>query len=488
MRRDSVWLVASAAGIGLCAAYAGDPFAASYGPAPTPTADQTSLPAAGGPVTSATTCHDAKLYGPSGELVDWFGWAISVDGSNVLIAARGDDDGGNLSGAAHVYRVQGKTLVHQQQLMASDFAAGDEFSSAVGLDGDRAIVGAWRQDELGENAGAAYVFRLDDGNWVEEAKLLASDGLPGDGFGYAAAISGDYAVVGAYARDDLGFYTGAAYVFQRAGTTWTQQVKLLPFDVGPGDEFGYSVAIDGDVVVVGTPAYDYVRPDVGAVHVFHRNGGSWEFANLLVAPDGLDGDRFGYSVAVDDGRLIAGSAGTGDAGPSRGAAYVFRRTSSGWVHEAKLHPGPVGPGDRLGGVAIDRNRAVVGIYQEVVNGPTLGYARIFLRDGVTWSPGPTLNDSFAVPDDRYGNSVAVSGPLVLAGSYYDGPPYHAGSVYTYWLDDLDDVDMMDFLLMQICFSDGPVPGDICCEPLDYDDDGDLDAGDYANFAVLMAGP
>lgn len=444
---------------------------------------------AGGPITTPSVCHSEKLYGPNGEFVDWFGWAIAADGANVLIASRGDDDGGNLAGAAHVYRLFGKSLVHRQQIMPADVEPGDEFGSAVGLHGDRAIVGAWREDERGLDAGAAYIFRLDNGAWVEEAKLTASDGLPGDGFGYAAAISGNYAVVGAYARDDLGFSTGAAYVFHRTGMNWTQQAKLLPFDVGAGDEFGFTVAMDGDVIVIGTPGYDYARPNDGAAHVFRRDGSSWVFTARLLAIDGFDGDHFGRSVSIHGDRIVVGAGGTGDSGLSRGTAYVFAKTPLGWLFEAKLNPGPILNGDRLGGVAIHGKTAAIGIYNEIVDGPAIGYVRLFHREGTTWSTGPSMNDTLAVPDDRYGNAVAISGPLVLVGSYYDGPPYHAGSVYSYWLDDSDDTDMMDYLLMSLCYTGGsPGVADVCCASFDVDQDGDIDLNDYSAFKVTMGGP
>ncbi len=442
---------------------------------------------AGGPISTSATCSYDKFFGPNAEQVDWFGYAISIDNGYALIAARGDDDNGNLSGAAHILRLDGKTWVPIQQISPLDAAEADEFGSAVGLHGDRAVVGAWRDDDMGTNSGSAYVFRLDGGSWVQEAKLTASDGLAGDGFGWSAAISGDYVVVGAYARDDRGFNTGAVYIYQRTGMVWSEQVKLLPLDVGLGDEFGYSVAIDGDTLVVGTPGYDFYRPDGGVIHVFQRNGANWNFTALLRSFDGFDDDRFGQSVTVRGDRLIGGSGGDGDAGPSRGSAYVLLSTPLGWVHEAKLTPGPIAAGDRLGGVALDGTTAAIGIYNEIQAPNSLGYVRIFRRAGTTWTAGPSLNDSLAVPDDRYGNAVALSGPLIITGSYYDSFPYHAGTIYSYWLDDSDDVDMRDFLLLQVCYNTPPGL-DPCCSPFDTDQDGDVDLDDYADFVPTMNGP
>jgi len=157
------------------------------------------------------------------------------------------------------------------KLIASDAAPGDNFGISVAIFGDTAVIGAYVDDHAGGvNAGAAYVFVHAGGMWTEQAKLTASDAAADDGFGIAVAVSGDTAVVGAWANDHTGGTdAGAAYVFVRAAGVWTQQAKLTASDAAANDQFGASVAVFGDTAVIG--AYFGDAPgaaNAGATYVF----------------------------------------------------------------------------------------------------------------------------------------------------------------------------------------------------------------------------
>jgi hypothetical protein len=156
------------------------------------------------------------------------------------------------------------------KLLASDGAADDEFGESVAISGDYAIVGAYRDDDNGTDSGSAYVFERDgSGNWAEVTKLLASDGAADDDFGESVAISGDYAIVGAPIDDDNGTDSGSAYVFERDGTgNWTEVAKLLASDGATSDYFGTSVAISGDYAIVGAYLDDDNGTDSGSAYIF----------------------------------------------------------------------------------------------------------------------------------------------------------------------------------------------------------------------------
>ena len=163
------------------------------------------------------------------------------------------------------------------------------FSSSVAISGDTAVVGASTDDDAGTDSGAAYVFTGSDGGWSQQAKLTADDANTGDNFGFSVAINSDTAVVGAPFRDDAAFDSGSAYVFVRTGGGWSQQAKLAASDAATRHgNFGESVAIDGDTIVVGPNNQD-AGALVGVAYVFVRTGGSWNLQATIAAADETSG-------------------------------------------------------------------------------------------------------------------------------------------------------------------------------------------------------
>ncbi len=193
-----------------------------------------------------------KLTAFDAAVNDGFGSSVAIDGNFVVVGAGADDDRGNASGSAYIFqRNEGGTdnwgLV--TKLTASDGAAGDFFGISVSISGYKAVIGS--RGSSGAR-GAAYVFGQDESrNWVQVAKLTAPDGAPGDVFGEAVSISGNVAVIGAWAADDAGAYSGSAYVFENISGAWTLRRKLTASDAEAFDNFGYSVSVSGEVVVVG---------------------------------------------------------------------------------------------------------------------------------------------------------------------------------------------------------------------------------------------
>ena len=223
---------------------------------------------------------------------------------------------------------------------ASDLQAGDRFGNSVAISGDYAIVGAMDEDGGAGNpvisAGAAYVFYNNGVSWQEVEILYASDMQALDYFGNSVAISGDYAIVGAYqesggAGDPVG-YAGAAYVFYNNGVSWQEVEILHASDLQALDHFGYSVAISGDYAIVGARNEDggagNPAAEAGAAYVFYNNGVSWQEVEILHASDLQADDEFGTSVAISGDYAIVGAywedGGAGDPAVKAGAAYLFR--------------------------------------------------------------------------------------------------------------------------------------------------------------------
>ncbi len=317
---------------------------------------------------------------------DYFGNSVALSGDRVLIGAQGDDDNGVNSGAVYVFE-RGETGWNEAvQLLADDGDAGDGFGKVVSLSGETALVGAPAHDGEGTHVGAAYAFVSKDGRWIEQARLLPSDGMMVDNFGWAVALSGDTALVGAPSTDDNGSESGSVYVFQRLGSVWIESAKLVPADGSAGDFFGISLAFSGDTAVVGAYRDDDNGADSGSAYIFVKERGTWTEKAKLVASDGASGDYFGTSVSISDGVALIGAVFDDEDGPLSGAAYVFEIREGAWVEWIKIRPED-GSGDKLFGfsVAIDAHTALVGAAGDDENGEHSGSVYLFERRGGRWS-------------------------------------------------------------------------------------------------------
>jgi hypothetical protein len=311
------------------------------------------------------------------------------------------------------------------KLIASDGMASDRFGVGVAVSGDTAIVGAPIEDG---QQGAAYVYTRIGGTWVEQAKLVASDRLTSHKFGFSVALSGDTAVIGsstavvATSPYHSHPFPGSAHVFQRVGEAWIEQAKLTASDGSIGDDFGSSVAVSGDTVVVGAPRIDVgSNADQGAAYVFSLAGGVWSEQTKLTAPDGAADDNFGVHVALSGATAVVGSYFKDVNGTAnQGSAYVFTQTDGDWIQEAELSASDGTADDGFGfWVEVSRDTAIVGaLWDDVGTNADQGSAYLFARNGGTWTQQEHLVASDGAAGDFFGRSVAISGDTAVVGAQY----------------------------------------------------------------------
>lgn len=377
-------------------------------------------------------CEYEKLIAVGGGPNEWFGMQMAVSDDVLVIGAPRHDD----AGGAFVYRFDGAHWVWEQTLSASDGAAGDEFGDGVAIDGDVIVVGALASGPVGADTGAAYVFRHDGTTWVEEDKLLADDGAHNDAFGQTVAVSGHRIVVTAWGDDDLGSGSGSAYVFTYNSVDWDQSQKLTASDGGSIDWFGWSMALDGDRIVVGAPRENAPDVNSGAAYVFQYNSttGLWEESTKLTASDGAAEDSFGESVAVRDERVLVGAYRHDAAGVDGGAAYVYEHDGSGW-NETKLLPAGAAPGGRIGAsVALSDTHALLGAHLDDENASGAGAAYLYeYTEGVVgWSLVDKLLPADPNEQDNFGFAVALDGDMALVGAWWDDDNgVNSGSAYVF---------------------------------------------------------
>lgn len=341
-----------------------------------------------------------------GDLADQFGCSVGISGDTIAVGARFDDDSFQTSGSVYVYTRSGTVWGLQQKLTASDPGQFDKFGTDVGIDGDSIVVGAPEDDDLGSNTGSAYVFVRDGGGvWTEQGKLNAG-GLTAssDQFGASVAISGDSVIVGAPNHDPSGFSQGgSAYVFTRSGGLWTQQQEFTASDANHLSFFGKSVDIDGDYAIVGT--LPGINED--AAYVFHRIGGAWTEQQRLTSPE-AGRDRFGSSVSISGiFALVGAEFAFGDKGVKGGGAYLFTRSGTSWNADPILQPSNLNTDDAFGhDVAIGGNAYGIGMpFDDTLQGVNTGSAVL----GVIPLPSPDLTGDSTVDGSDLGLLLSAWG-------------------------------------------------------------------------------
>jgi hypothetical protein len=348
----------------------------------------------------ALPAQTAKLVPTGGSSPSGFGTSVAASGSTVTVGA---PDESSKAGAGYIFVKSGHTWTQQARLTASDSAPGDFFGVAIAVSGSTAVVGA-----PGHNSsrGAAYVFTRSGSTWSQQAELTAGDGAANDEFGAHVAVSGSTIVVAAI--NNL-LPAGAAYVFVASGSSWSQQAKLTP---SAGQMSFGAVAISGSTVLVG--GTHTTNPDVRAAFVFVRSGTTWNQQAELTAADGAAGDQFAGSLALAGSTAVIGAQARNS---GNGAAYVFVRSGTTWSQQAELsEPNPSPNQDQFGdAVAISGSTVVVTTLNDQSNSNN-GAAFVYAPAGTTWSLLAKLTASDAAPSFDFGRGVAVSGSTIEVGS------------------------------------------------------------------------
>ena len=327
---------------------------------------------------------------------DAFGHAVDVSG-DTFITSHTSYEGNR--GGIHIFKREKDEWESQAIIKSPDAAVRDWFGWAVAIDSDTAVVGAYEDGGKGKDQGggitdgpgAVSIFVRTGKDWAEQAKLKAKDKELSDRFGYSVDIDGDTVIIGSPHDDDAGENSGSVYIFERAGDTWKETFKIVASDAAAGDKFGWNVGLERDIAVVGAYFDDDAGSKSGSAYIFVRNAdGTWTEQAKLTADDAAKGDQFGVSVDISvvalNAYVIAGAHFKKGVGSRSGAAYVFVGSNGTWAQQAKLIPGDNQKGDQFGAaVAIDVNRVLVGAPK--VDGKQIadsGAAYSFLRVGTDW--------------------------------------------------------------------------------------------------------
>lgn len=362
----------------------------------------------------AQQTEDFQLTASNGSPGDEFGSAVSIDGDCALVGAFWKDNG---TGAAYVFRYD--PTYHQwnqeAELKAPNGTANDFFGVSVSVCGDLALIGAWEKRVNGVRTGAAYIFRHNSGSWIFEAELTASDGAADDYFGVAVSLSGECALVGAFGKDSV---TGAAYVFRydSSSGTWTQEAKLKATNGVADDYFGHAVSLDGDLALIGALENRNVN---GSAYIFRYDstGKTWNQEQKINASDGVSNDWFGHAVSLCGDFALVGAWRNIN---STGKAYMFRYDSNTqiWIEEQIITASNGTTYDNFGfQLSLSGNHALIGAPGR---NTSTGSAYFYRYDpgGNVWIEEKELAASNGVNADQFGRFVSISDGVALIGAMY----------------------------------------------------------------------
>lgn len=357
---------------------------------------------------------EQQVIVPFDDTYSIYGAALDIDGDRAVV---GDGtqwvNGQIFQGAAYAYQRTADGWVDDGKLLGSDSAARDEFGRAVAIEGNMIAIGApiW---------GVAYVFLREDSSWVEQARLLTDQN---DRFGASIDIEEGAILVGA---PSYAFYDpGLAHYYEPSGSTWVLSQTIAVQDRGGDDRFGFRVTLArDDLVVGGIQAEIEGRVDHGIAATFSRQLGAWVETGQLYVADGAPYDAFGQLVAIDGDVLLAGTPGDDNQDiAGHGAVYVHVRTDEGWQLRQKLMD-PCG-GTQFGGrsLLLSGDLMVVGGTCAGVDGD---FVFTFRSDGDVWALEQSLQASDASPSDGFGRALALDGNRLVVGA-----PAGVGAAYVF---------------------------------------------------------
>lgn len=451
--------------------------------------------------------NQAYMKASNGDADDSFGSSLAIDGDTLVVGSYLEDSPQNTitngtgssalntaanSGAVFVYRRVGNDWVQEAYIKAPNAGAGDFFGYRVDISGDTLAVSAYKEDssqafpsasaasdDTATDAGAVYIFKRTGVTWAFEAYLKAANAEANDFFGWGVAISGNTVVVGATqeassqtsitngttaSADNAAADAGAAYVFKRSGTTWSQEAYLKASNAGASDFYGTRVDIDSDTIVVSSHredsnqvgitngtgvSTDNSSVDSGAAFVYRRTGSTWAQEAYIKSNNSEAGDFFSYnSVSIDGDTLAIGAQsedsnfvgvinGTGtsavNGASASGAMYIYRRTGAVWNQEAYIKAPNSEAGDAFGfACAVSGDSLVVGSYKEdsaqTTNSSDVGgsadnsvsnagAAYVYRRLGTKWVQRAYLKASNPDIDDFFGYAVGISAQTISVGAY-----------------------------------------------------------------------
>jgi len=370
-----------------------------------------------------------------------FGSSVSLKGDTLAVGALASSKTVATGGGSYVFRRTAGAWGASSTgvlVVPTGLAAGDNLGSSIALSNDLLLIGSQGR---ATNTGAAYGFRFKDGAWTQEALILAPDAALGDAFGCSVALDGDIGAVGSQADDFSGFTdAGSTWVISRENNKWLSGPTYASWPAAvAGDNFGFAAAIDGNYAVIGSYTDTVAAVGQGSAQIFTRGGTNWTFQQLISATGGTTNDNFGRAVGISGSTVIAGAPSTDNGGATdQGAVYFFNRTNTTWTQSG----GAIRATDGLAtdyfgtSVGISGDYAVVGAYADDTGALYTNHGSAYVLERNTngvWQQIARLEASDKASNDLFGYASAISGDIIVVGAHNKGG---IGAAYVFAKDSI----------------------------------------------------
>lgn len=391
-----------------------------------------------------------RLTGSDSDESGYFGSSVAISGGGIVIGAKQDDDDGYRSGSSYFFEkpLNGwKSSFETVKIKPEDGEYCSGFGGSVDISGDYILIGAYEDDDHENglnNVGSVYVFKKPGSGWTEVsqiAKLTASDPHEQKHLGTSVSMSDDIIIAGTGSISGTSDNGGALYLYKKPIECWVDAIendKILPtpYYKATNSTFGYDIAIDGDIAVVGSPGVNRAK---GSVQIFQFLNNNWTFIAELTSSDGELEDYFGKSVSISGNTIAVGAIGDDDVDDECGAVYIFEKQEANWIdatETAKLIPSDGHLGSLFGSdVEIENDIVAVGAPFHQLGNIRTGAAYIFKRPESGWidmSESAILTPSDGNENAQFGDEVCVSDNSVFIGANADGEVGNKkGAVYIY---------------------------------------------------------
>ncbi len=433
-----------------------------------------------------------RLIASDGRRDDSFGAAICVLGDRMVIGAPHGTFGDPGPGSAYVYRRVGGGWTEWAHLSARSGNEMDTFGNAVSLDGEWLAVGAMAADDLGYDVGAVHLYRLLDDHWPEWQTVYPSDPEERGVFG-RVSLSGGRLAVGSQLKDGAAKDSGAVYIFDFDGAEWIQTRILTPSTVFEDDSFGQRVELEGNRLAVACPNTPQSGDNTpGRAYIFEWDGSAWRETAEIWDDEPSEYEQFATDISLDGDVLAVGDYNDNDQGPGAGAVSIFQLSGGAWLQTHKLYPHDPGWGRRFGvGLALAGDRLVVGDIWDDEAGADAGAAYFFERIDGAWIEAAKVWPPDVEEEDGFGRFLDYDGRRAVIANFRDDNEngINAGSVWMYDFSCLDEceadfdgdgqVDIRDFIAFLDAWAQR-LPG------ADANGDGVIDSRDFVYFLNAWA--
>lgn len=347
-----------------------------------------------------------ELYGS-----DEFGLAVAIDGNRAVVGAPYDDDAGEDVGAVYVFDFNG-SIWNQTAKVTLSNADRELFGSAVAIDGDRLLISAEEDGTAAPfNGDTVYVFEFDGSSW-NQTDEISSPGQRGDEFGHAIALEGDRAVI---AAPEILSDTAIVYVYEKVGGQWVVTQQLEPSDGPAGTEFGFDVDLDGNMIIVGVRRTSFATDETGRAYIFEFDGNSWTETARLQSTLPREGDDFGLSVAIEGDVALVGAP-SADGSGLVGLAFVFEKIDGTWELAGRLRSNPSSFNQFGYSVAIDNGLLLVGARRGDTDVVDDGTAFVYQKVGEHWVEIAEIQGENADAAESFGTAVGISDGRIVVTS------------------------------------------------------------------------